>query len=53
MDAGASVERVAAVARHLMDEGYVGYEVDAWRTAVLIVAACGELTEEADADSTE
>jgi hypothetical protein len=33
------VERVGAIARRLLDDGYVQYEIDAWRTAVRLVAA--------------
>lgn len=43
-----STERVAEIARRLMDDGYVDYEVDAWRAALQLVAAHDALTRDAD-----
>jgi len=42
------VERVAAIARRLLDDGYVQYEIDAWRTAVRLIAAHDQLWDEGD-----
>lgn len=33
------VGRVAVIARRLLDDGHVQYEVDAWRTAMQLLAA--------------
>jgi len=42
------VERVAAIARRLLDDGYVQYEIDAWRTAVRLIAAHDQLWDDGD-----
>jgi hypothetical protein len=44
------VEQVAAIARRLLDDGYVRYEIDAWRTAVQLIAAHDQLRHEEDRD---
>jgi DNA-binding response OmpR family regulator len=38
-----TTERVATIARHLLDDGYVDYEIDAWLIAVRLVAAHNQL----------
>jgi hypothetical protein len=41
-------ERVAVIARRLLDDGHVRYEIDAWRTAIQLLAASERLADEPD-----